>query len=293
MIGIIGGSGLYDMAGLEILGERNIDTPFGATSDAVRLGRIDGIDVAFLPRHGRGHRMSPSEVPYRANIWALKSVGVEAILSVSAVGSLREDIAPGQLVFADQFIDRTRGQRPHTFFEGGCVAHVSFADPTCTTTIGLLIESAKAEGIVHHTSGTYVCIEGPQFSTRAESRLYRSWGADIIGMTNLTEAKLAREAEIHYATIAMATDYDVWHESEEDVTVEAVMATMRQNVAAAQRLIRRTVPVLAKRLGSPVACGCGRALEFAVMTAPDHVSDSAKSRLEILLERSKNNAPAH
>ena len=290
MIGIIGGSGLYDMAGLEIEAERQIDTPFGRPSDAVRVGRLDGVPVAFLARHGRGHRLNPSEVPYRANLWALKSQGVRAVLSVSAVGSLREDIAPGHMVFVDQFIDRTRGQRPHTFFEGGCVAHVSMADPTCPSVSELLVKAATADGVTFHRGGTYVCIEGPQFSTRAESRLYRRWGADVIGMTNLTEAKLAREAELHYATIAMSTDYDVWHESEEDVTVEGVLATMRQNVAVTQRLIRHVVPELAERLSREFSCVCERSLDFAVMTAPGLTPPETEARLELLTARSRGAA---
>ncbi len=293
MIGIIGGSGLYDMAGLEVLEERRVSTPFGDPSDAVRIGRLDGVEVAFLARHGRGHRVNPSEIPYRANIWALKSVGAQAILSVSAVGSMREDIEPGQLVLVDQFIDRTLGQRKHTFFEGGCVAHVGLADPTCPHLISRLWAAAQRLEIPAHLNGTYVCIEGPQFSTRAESRLYRSWGVSVIGMTNVTEARLAREAELHYATIAMATDYDVWHESEEDVTVEAVLAVMRGNVDRAQRLLRAVVPEVqafvdspAGTMGRPDSCACPRSLDFAVMTAPESIPAEAHARLELLLRRS-------
>ncbi len=289
MIGIIGGSGLYDMAGLVLDEERRIDTPFGAPSDALRFGRLDGVRVVFLPRHGRGHRVNPSEINYRANIWALKSVGASAVLSVSAVGSMREEIEPGQLVFVDQFIDRTRGQRAHTFFEDGCVAHVGFADPTCPHLSSFLAAEAVRAGIEHHLGGTYICIEGPQFSTRAESRMYRGWGASVIGMTNLTEAKLAREAELHYATIAMSTDYDVWHESEEDVTVAAVLATMRNNVAKAQTVIRASVPVIDRWLAgdSGESCACPRALGFAIMTDPALIPAATQDRLELLLRRSK------
>lgn len=287
MIGIIGGSGLYDMAGLELLEERRIQTPYGQPSDAVRIGRLAGVDVAFLARHGRGHRVNPSEINYRANLWALKSVGVQAVLSVSAVGSMREDIAPGQLVFVDQFIDRTLGQRKHTFFEGGVVAHVGIADPTCPHLVSRLTAAAAALGLPSHSGGTYVCIEGPQFSTRAESRLYRTWGASVIGMTNVTEARLAREAELHYATIAMATDYDVWHESEEDVTVEAVIAVMRGNVERAQHLLRAVLPEVQAFLAAPAACACPNALDFAVMTAPDAISESADARVELLLRRAR------
>ncbi len=243
-IGIIGGSGLYQMEGVEDLQEVRISTPFGEPSDALLIGKVDGIDVAFLPRHGRGHRVAPHEINYRANIWALKSVGVKWILSVSAVGSMREDIHPGELVVVDQFIDRTR-TRPSTFFENGVVAHVQVADPVCPVLRKVLVDACGKldEGTRHtfHDGGTYVCIEGPQFSTRAESHLYRSWGAAVVGMTNLPEARLAREAEIAYATLAMATDYDCWHEGHDDVTVDAVIAVMRANVAKAQKVLRHAV----------------------------------------------------
>ncbi|MFT7622630.1 MAG: 5'-methylthioadenosine phosphorylase [Myxococcota bacterium] len=283
-IGIIGGSGLYEMDGFNGLEEIRVETPFGDPSDSIICGDLDGLPVAFVPRHGRGHRFNPSEINYRANIWALKSLGVDFVLSVSATGSMRHEIEPGHLVFPDQFIDRTRGKRKDTFFDDGIVGHVGFADPTSKVVTSILTEEAIAGGIAHHSGGTYVCIEGPQFSTRAESRLYRSWdGVAVIGMTNLTEAKLAREAELHYATIAMATDYDVWHESEEDVTVEQVLATMAANVQHAKALIRRAVPRVAALRGTPAATL--EVLRFAVMTAPEHLTPEIKDRVGLLMNK--------
>ncbi len=282
-IGIIGGSGLYDMAGVAITEERMIATPFGEPSDALRLGTLDGVAVAFLPRHGRGHRKTPSEINYRANLWALKSVGVEAVLSVSAVGSMKEAIVPGHLVFPDQFIDRTRGFRADTFFGDGLVAHVSLADPICPLLRGLLRQTAERLDLPHHDGGTYLNIEGPQFSTRAESHLYRTWGVSVIGMTNVTEARLAREAELHYATIAMSTDYDCWHASEEAVSVDAVVKTLLENVHKAQALIRAAVPAVAASVRG--TCPCPNALDAAVMTAPDRVPPVTRERLALLLAR--------
>ena len=282
-IGIIGGSGLYQMEGVEDLQEVRISTPFGEPSDALLIGKVDGIDVAFLPRHGRGHRVAPHEINYRANIWALKSVGVKWILSVSAVGSMREDIHPGELVVVDQFIDRTR-TRPSTFFENGVVAHVQVADPVCPVLRKVLVDACSKldEGTSHtfHDGGTYVCIEGPQFSTRAESHLYRSWGAAVVGMTNLPEARLAREAEIAYATLAMATDYDCWHEGHDDVTVDAVIAVMRANVAKAQKVLRHAVAGI-QGAGPSLAW---KALEFAIMTAPNQIPQAARERLALLID---------
>ena len=283
-IGIIGGSGLYDMEGVTEIEAVEIETPFGTPSDRVRVGKLDGHPVAFLPRHGRGHRLNPSDINYRANIWALRSVGVDRVLSVSAVGSMREEIAPGHLVFVDQFIDRTRGMREHTFFTDGCVAHVGLGDPLCAALRERLAASATELGLAHHMGGTYVCIEGPQFSTRAESRLYRTWDVSVIGMTNVTEAKLAREAELCYATIAMATDYDVWHDSEADVTVEGVLAIMRENVRHAKAVIRRTVAALA---AEPHTCrtGCQTALHHAVMTDRAVIPSETQEALALLLSR--------
>ncbi len=281
-IGIIGGSGLYQMEGVEGLREIRISTPFGEPSDALLVGKLDGVDVAFLPRHGRGHRYAPHEINYRANIWALKSVGVKWIFSVSAVGSMREDIHPGELVVVDQFIDRTR-TRPSTFFEQGIVAHVQVADPVCPVLRGVLeraCDSAISKDERWHKGGTYVCIEGPQFSTRAESHLYRSWGASVVGMTNLPEARLAREAEIAYATLAMATDYDCWYEGHDDVTVDQVIAVMKANVAKAQEVLRAAVAGVAGAGESPA----WKALQFAIMTAPNQIPQAARERLALLID---------
>jgi 5'-methylthioadenosine phosphorylase len=282
-LGIIGGSGLYDMPGLADVEQVEISTPFGAPSDALTVGELEGATVAFLPRHGRGHRLSPSEVPSRANVYALKSLGVERVISVSAVGSLREDYAPLDLVIPDQLIDRTKA-RPASFFADGVVAHIGFADPFCPDLSAHLAASMAAQGdIAFHHGGTYVCIEGPQFSTRAESRLYRQWDCDIIGMTALPEAKLAREAGLCYATIACVTDYDVWHKSEQPVTVEMVVANLTRNIANAQRIIRelaRTLP--ADRSGA--TCGCATALANAVMTAHERITPELRARYALLLD---------
>ena len=277
-IGVLGGSGLYDLEGLEGVRSIEVATPFGRPSDRVVTGRLGGISLAFLARHGRGHRHLPTEIPYRANVWALKSLGVERILAVSAVGSMREDIAPGDLVIVDQFFDRTR-QRPSTFFGGGLVAHVHFADPVCAELGDLLHEAAKGLGLPVHRGGTYLCMEGPAFSTRAESRIYRQWGVDVIGMTNLQEAKLAREAEVCYATVAMSTDYDCWHETEEDVTVEAVLKVLRENVANVRALIRAAVP----RIPRDRRCPCASALEHAILTSPEAVPPATRKRLDLLV----------
>lgn len=287
-VGIIGGSGLYRMDGVTDLREVQVDTPFGPPSDALLIGHLEGVEVAFLPRHGRGHRFAPHEINFRANLWALKSVGVKWVLSVSAVGSLREEIAPGHLVVIDQFIDRTK--RHMTFFEDGLVAHVPLADPVCPVLRGALLAScrdlfgapgddAHPEG-TWHDGGTYVCIEGPQFSTRAESFLYRAWGAAVVGMTNLPEARLAREAELAYATIAMATDYDCWHEHHDDVTVEAVIAVLHANVDKAQRVIRKAVARVASLPPSPAFS----ALQHAIMTAPHLIPPAARERLSLLVD---------
>jgi 5'-methylthioadenosine phosphorylase len=276
-IGIIGGSGLYAMPGLANVREERVTTPFGNPSDPVVLGELDGRKVAFLARHGKGHRLLPSELPFRANIYALKSLGVEQILSVSAVGSLKEEHKPTDFVVPDQFIDRTFA-RSATFFGEGIAGHVAFGDPICKEVAAALVRACAKEEVVGKGGGTYVCMEGPQFSTRAESHLYRSWGADIIGMTNLQEAKLAREAEICYATLAMVTDYDCWREGHDDVTIEQVIGVMHQNSANAARVVRAAVNLMpAKR-----ACACATAAQFAIMTNPDVIPPSTRAKLALL-----------
>jgi 5'-methylthioadenosine phosphorylase len=277
-IGIIGGSGLYEMAGLTDVREERVETPFGPPSDVYVLGRLEGRPVAFLARHGRGHRLLPSELNFRANIYGFKALGAEWILSASAVGSMREDVKPRDILIPDQFFDRTKA-RASTFFGDGLVVHVAFADPTCPALGESLYRAAREEGATVHRGGTYLCIEGPQFSTRAESRIYRSWGVDVIGMTNLQEAKLAREAEICYATLALVTDYDVWHETEEDVTVEAVVAILLENAAMAKAILRRAVRVL------PTArtCPCPHALRDAIITARDRIPAATRERLRLLV----------
>jgi 5'-methylthioadenosine phosphorylase len=261
-IGIIGGSGLYEMEGLQDVREEKVATPFGEPSDAFVLGTLEGARVAFLARHGRGHRLLPSELPFKANIWALKSLGVERILSVSAVGSLQEKYEPLHMVIPDQFVDRTY-RRDSTFFGRGLVGHVSFAHPFCAPLSSALAEASREAGAVTHMGGTYVCMEGPQFSTLAESNLYRSWGMDLIGMTNLQEAKLAREAEICYATLAMVTDYDCWHPQHAAVTVEQVIGVLVQNAARARSILRGAVRRVPE---GPRSCPCARALRHALMT---------------------------
>ncbi|MGV3517942.1 S-methyl-5'-thioadenosine phosphorylase [Luteitalea sp.] len=274
-IGIIGGSGLYDMAELTDRHEISIDTPFGAPSGPYVTGTLAGTRVAFLARHGVGHRLTPSELNFRANIYGFKTLGVQRLLSASAVGSLREDLAPLDLVIPDQFIDRTRG-RIGTFFGDGLVGHIAFADPVCGHLAQVAYESAVQAGARVHKGGTYVCMEGPAFSTRAESHLYRSWGAHIIGMTNLQEAKLAREAEICYATIALVTDYDCWHPDHDHVTVEMVIANLTQNARTAQQVIAGAVATLA---AAPRTCGCGQALATAIITRPEIVPEETRQKL--------------
>ncbi len=279
VIGVIGGSGLYEIEGLTEIREARVDTPFGPPSDLFITGVFQGVKMVFLPRHGRGHRLLPSEVNYRANIFGMKQLGVERIISVSAVGSMREDIAPGHIVIPDQFFDRTQGRRASTFFGEGVVGHVQFADPVCRDLSGVLHAAAGEVGATVHRGGTYICIEGPNFSTRAESKIYRSWGVDVIGMTNLPEARLAREAEICYGTIALATDYDCWHEEHDDVSVEAVLAIIQQNVETARNIIRAAVP----RLAAPRACPCGEALRYAIMTRRDLIPADTRTRLGVLM----------
>jgi len=280
VIGVIGGSGLYEIEGLEEIEECALSTPFGEPSDAYVRGRLEGVAMVFLPRHGRGHRIQPSEINFRANVWGMKKLGVTRILSISAVGSMREEIVPGDFVVIDQFVDRTR-HRADTFFGDGVVAHVMFADPVCPEVRGVLLGAAGEVGVRAQDGGTYLNMEGPQFSTRAESKLYRSWGVDVIGMTNLQEAKLAREAEICYATVAMATDFDCWHESHDDVTVEAIVAIMQQNVGHAKELIRKA----AAAMPAARTCGCHEALRFAIMTAHDRITPAARARLGLLIDK--------
>jgi 5'-methylthioadenosine phosphorylase len=281
-IGIIGGSGLYDMAELTERREVTVETPFGDPSGPYVLGTVRGRAVAFLARHGAGHRLLPSELNFRANIFGFKSLGVERLLSASAVGSLREELKPLDLVIPDQFLDRTRG-RISTFFGDGLAAHVTFADPFCPSLSRTVVDAARRVGATVHEGGTYVCMEGPQFSTRAESELYRSWGMQIIGMTNLQEAKLAREAEICYVTIALVTDYDCWHPEHDSVTVEMVIANLQQNAKTAQQVIAETVGALP---ADPTrACSCGSALAHAIITRPDAVSDETRRRLQPLVAK--------
>lgn len=280
-IGIIGGSGLYRMDGLRVLEERVVSTPFGDPSDAFIIGELEGVRVAFLARHGRGHHLLPSELNFRANIFGFKVLGVETLLSASAVGSMREAYEPTHMVFPYQFIDRTR-HRPDTFFGGGVVGHVSFADPICVATSKVMAKSARNNGVVVHEGGVYLCMEGPQFSTRAESLLYRSWGVDVIGMTNLQEAKLAREAEICYATMALVTDYDAWHETEEAVNVESVIEYLHQNADAACATVRGVVADLAARERN---CECSSALRFALLTDRSAIPEETRSALDPIIGR--------
>ncbi|MCC6766057.1 MAG: S-methyl-5'-thioadenosine phosphorylase [Deltaproteobacteria bacterium] len=279
-IGIIGGSGLYEMDGLTDVREAVVATPFGPPSDAIVHGRLGATELFFLPRHGRGHRLLPSELPFRANLWALKHLGVERVIAVGAVGSLREEIAPGHLVIPDQFIDRTFG-RAGTFFGNGIVAHVGFGDPVCPLLSQSLVESARRLGATVHAGGTYVCMEGPQFSTRAESELYRSWGAAVIGMTNLQEAKLAREAELCFATLALATDYDCWRQGHDEVRIEDVLAVIHANVAMAKQVVHDVVPTLP---ASP-ECACGRALAHAIITDRTRIPARVKRDLAPIIGR--------
>ena len=273
-IGVIGGSGLYQIPELEIHEERVIETPFGAPSDAFMLGELHGRKVAFLARHGRGHRLMPTELNFRANIYAFKTLGVEILISVSAVGSMKEEYEPLHFVLPDQFLDRTR-HRVDTFFGDGLVAHVSLADPICNRLSAVMADAAEAVGATVHRGGTYLCMEGPQFSTRAESNVYRQWGVDVIGMTNLQEARLAREAEICYATYAMITDYDCWHEEEEDVTVDAVIRILMQNAERGQKAVGETV----RRLAEESDCHCRGALQHALITDKSVVPDAVKEKL--------------
>jgi 5'-methylthioadenosine phosphorylase len=282
-IGIIGGSGLYQMPELKDVEEVEIDTPFGRPSDAFITGTLEGARVAFLPRHGRGHKLLPTELPFRANIYAMKLLGVERILSASAVGSLQERYAPLDVVIPGQFFDRTRARaRESTFFGEGIVAHVTFAHPVCDELGDVLQRACSATDVRVHRGGTYLCMEGPAFSTKAESLVYRQWGMDVIGMTNLQEAKLAREAEICYSTLALVTDYDCWHEGHDAVSVEQVIEYLNKNVRNAQVVMREAVRELADR---PRACGCGSALRNAIFTAPDLWPEATTRKLEAIIKK--------
>lgn len=276
--GIIGGSGLYSMPGFEAQQEVRLETPWGAPSDAYVVGTLAGKRVAFLARHGRGHRIMPSELNFRANIWGLKKLGVERVISLSAVGSLKEEHKPLDFVLPDQFFDRTRG-RVSTFFGEGLVAHISFADPICTHLAGVVHEACVAAGVNAKLGGTYLCMEGPAFSTKAESDLYRSWGMDVIGMTNLQEAKLAREAEMCYVTVAMVTDYDCWHPLHDAVTVNEIIANLMKNAENAARVVREAVA----RMPAGRACKCGSALSHALITDRKAVPEAARKKLELLV----------
>jgi 5'-methylthioadenosine phosphorylase len=277
-IAIIGGSGLYEMEGLADVREADLDTPFGKPSDSIILGSLEGVKVAFLPRHGRGHRISPSQLPVRANIYALKTLGVERIISVSAVGSLKEELRPLDLVVPDQLIDRTR-QRVSTFFDDGIVGHVAFADPFCPSLSSLLHESAQESDAVAHWGSTCVVMEGPAFSTRAECAVYRSWGADLIGMTGLPEAKLAREAEICYATLACVTDYDCWREATEEVSVELVVANLLKNISTSKDVLRTLIP----RIPEERSCACGSALKDAIITSRSRIPQELKEKMQPII----------
>lgn len=283
-IGIIGGSGLYKMEALKDVEEVKVDTPFGAPSDALIVGTLEETPVAFLARHGRNHHLLPSELPFRANIHAMKQLGVEYLISASAVGSLKEDVKPLDMVVPDQFIDRTKN-RVSTFFGEGIVAHITFGDPVCNQLAGVLadaVASLELTDVTLHRGGTYVCMEGPAFSTKAESHLYRSWGATVIGMTNLPEAKLAREAEIAYATLALVTDYDCWHPDHDSVTVEMVIANLQRNATNAQKVIQETVRRLVE---NPPVSDAHSALKFAILTQLDKVPTATKEKLELLLKK--------
>jgi 5'-methylthioadenosine phosphorylase len=282
-IGIIGGSGLYQMPELLDVEEVELETPFGKPSDAFIAGTLEGERVAFLPRHGRGHSFTPTEVPYRANIYAMKMLGVERILSASAVGSLQEQYAPLDMVIPDQFFDRTRARaRDSTFFGEGIVAHVTFAHPVCGELGDVLEESCKVAEVKTHRGGTYLCMEGPAFSTKAESEVYRSWGMDVIGMTNLQEAKLAREAEICYATLALVTDYDCWHPGHDDVTIDIVVEYLNKNVRNAQLIMKDAVRRLT---GAERTCKCGSALKNAIFTAPHLWPSATRQKLDVIVKK--------
>lgn len=277
-IGVIGGSGLYEIAGMTDVAEVDIATPFGKTSDTITLGKLEEVGIAFLPRHGKGHRIMPTELPSRANIYALKSLGVEHIIAINSAGSFKKEVKPGQLLIPDQLIDRTRN-RVNTFFGEGVVAHVSFAEPFCPNLSRVLYESAQAAGASVHPRGTMVVMEGPAFSTRAESQLYKAWGADIIGMTALPEAKLAREAEICYGIIGCVTDYDSWWEPGKPVTVDVILEIMRKNIDTSKKIIKLAV----SRISGKRDCACPRALGSAIVTASDRIPVETRKKLNLII----------
>ncbi len=279
-VGIIGGSGLYAIEGLTGVTTVSVDTPWGKPSDDLAVGDLGDTKLIFLPRHGRGHKLTPSEINYRANIFAMKKLGVDRIISVSAVGSMKEEIEPGHIVIPSQFYDHTKS-RISTFFGDGIAAHVSMADPVCPDLAGALYESSIAAGAAVHKDATYICMEGPQFSSRAESNTYRKWGVDVIGMTNMPEAKLAREAEICYSTLALSTDYDCWHEHHDDVVVDDIIETLTRNVELAKKVIAKVLPQISESRD----CHCRNALENAIITSRDAISEEVKQRLGILIER--------
>ena len=279
-IGVIGGTGLYEIEGLTDIEEIQVTTPYGEPSDAYFTGRMEGIRVVFLSRHGRGHKIAPHQLNYRANIYGFKKLGVQSLISVSAVGSMRKDIAPGHVVIPDQLFDRTRS-RKSTFFEDGLVAHVQFADPYCTSLSEVLLKASQSVGVTVFKGGTLIVIEGPQFSTRAESNIFRKWGVDIIGMTALPEAKLAREAEMCYATLALTTDYDCWHEEEEDVSIESVISILKQNSNTAKSILREAVMLIKQQR----SCSCVNALEFACMTEVECIPQPTKDKLYLLMSK--------
>lgn len=279
VIGIIGGSGLYELDGLTDVQNVSMTTPFGGPSDDYITGTLDGVRMVFLPRHGKGHRLLPSEINFRANIYGMKKLGVTHLISVSAVGSMKEEIVPGHIVIPDQFIDRTNASRINTFFGNGIVAHAQFADPVCSELSDSLYTAAQAVGATVHRGGAYICMEGPAFSTRAESLMYRSFGASVIGMTNVPEAKLAREAEICYGVIALATDYDCWHESHEDVSIDAILEIVRKNVTMAKAIIKNAVG----RIGRDRKCGCASAMQYAVITDRAVIPPQTRANLDIII----------
>jgi 5'-methylthioadenosine phosphorylase len=278
VIGVIGGSGLYEIEGLTDIERVEVETPFGAPSDKYLTGKLGDTRMVFLPRHGKGHKVTPSEINYRANIYGMKKLGVQRLISVSAVGSMREDIKPGDMVIVDQFFDRTH-KRVSSFFGNGAVGHVEFAEPVCSNLAETLYDASVKAGATVHKGGTYICIEGPQFSTKAESKIYRQWGVDVIGMTNIPESKLAREAEICYATVALSTDYDCWRESEESVTVDMILETLGNNVSMARNIIQTVVPMI----GAERECGCATALEFALLTEKDAIPEQTRKDLDLLI----------
>ncbi|MBD3246635.1 MAG: S-methyl-5'-thioadenosine phosphorylase [Candidatus Omnitrophica bacterium] len=280
-IGIMGGSGLYQLEGLQVREETAVQTPFGDPSDRYLLAEYQGREVVFLPRHGKKHRRNPSEINYRANIYGMKQLGVEWLVSVTACGSLRKELKPLEFVIPTQFVDRTNHARPHTFFENGIVVHVGFSDPVCETLARAVEQAARAAGVTVHYGGTYLNMEGPQFSTRAESLLYRSWGMDVIGMTNMTEARLAREAEICYASLAAVTDYDCWYETEEAVSADAVIANLLKNAENSKKIIKKLIPAVS----SSRECACQEALGQAIVTRPEAVPDGVKQKLGIFLNK--------